>query len=149
MPQGHRAGDGDRRAARIQVHHQSRPDPGGTGRRALDGARVLRSRDTDLMLGALAALGWTSSRVRPHDRHPDPAPLHGADVYCGLAGTVMRFLPPVAAFADGPVRFDADEQARSRPQSTILGALRVLGWTSMATRCRSRSTAPAAPPVAR
>ncbi|HMS74092.1 MAG: 3-phosphoshikimate 1-carboxyvinyltransferase [Gordonia sp.] len=89
---------------------------------------VLRSRDTDLMLGALAALGVDiESGETPTTVTLTPAPLHGADVYCGLAGTVMRFLPPVAAFADGPVRFDADEQARSRPQSTILGALRVLG----------------------
>ncbi|GAB05872.1 3-phosphoshikimate 1-carboxyvinyltransferase [Gordonia amarae] len=89
---------------------------------------VLRSRDTDLMLGALSALGvGIESGDNPTTVTVTPASLHGADVYCGLAGTVLRFLPPVAAFADGPVRFDADEQARTRPQSTILGALRVLG----------------------
>ena len=89
---------------------------------------VLRSRDTDLMLGALSALGvGIESGDTPTTVTVTPAALHGADVYCGLAGTVLRFLPPVAAFAAGPVRFDADEQARARPQSTILGALRVLG----------------------
>ena len=39
----------------------------------------------------------------------------------------MRFLPPVAALADGAVAFDGDEQARSRPLHTILDALRSLG----------------------
>ncbi len=57
-----------------------------------------------------------------------PAPLRGdADVDCGLAGTVMRFLPPVAALADGPVRFDGDEAARVRPMAPVLDALLQLG----------------------
>lgn len=90
---------------------------------------ALRSRDTNLMLNALSELGVgvrvdaddeTTIRIEPH-------PLQGGDVYCGLAGTVMRFLPPVAAFADGAVAFDGDEQARTRPLATILTALRDLG----------------------
>jgi 3-phosphoshikimate 1-carboxyvinyltransferase len=48
-------------------------------------------------------------------------------VDCGLAGTVMRFVPPAAALADGPVRFDGDPRARERPMSTVLDALRTLG----------------------
>uniref|UniRef100_UPI003D90999D 3-phosphoshikimate 1-carboxyvinyltransferase n=1 Tax=Gordonia sp. B7-2 TaxID=3420932 RepID=UPI003D90999D len=90
---------------------------------------TLRSRDTNLMLGALTALG-VGVRVDPAQETTvsiEPAPLHAADIYCGLAGTVMRFLPPVAALADGPVTFDGDEQARTRPQTTILDALRGLG----------------------
>lgn len=51
----------------------------------------------------------------------------GRCVDCGLAGTVMRFLPPVAALADGPVRFDGDPRARERPLDTVLAALRSLG----------------------
>ena len=51
----------------------------------------------------------------------------GASLDCGLAGTVMRFLPPVAALADGPVRFDGDPQARTRPMGPVLDALRALG----------------------
>ncbi|MBM7366187.1 3-phosphoshikimate 1-carboxyvinyltransferase [Gordonia hydrophobica] len=89
---------------------------------------TLRSRDTDLMLDGLAALGAditygadpTTVTVAPH-------PLHGAAVDCGLAGTVMRFLPAVAALATGDVAFDGDEQARSRPLDTVLDALRALG----------------------
>ncbi|WP_018180973.1 3-phosphoshikimate 1-carboxyvinyltransferase [Jongsikchunia kroppenstedtii] len=91
---------------------------------------VLRSRDTDLMLDALSALGVG---VHPADGTQGttitiaPAPLHGATVDCGLAGTVMRFLPPAAALATGTVDFDGDEQARTRPLGTVLDALRGLG----------------------
>ncbi|MCD2146817.1 3-phosphoshikimate 1-carboxyvinyltransferase [Gordonia paraffinivorans] len=90
---------------------------------------TLRSRDTNLMLGALEALG-VEVRVAPASDTTvslAPGPLHGAEIDCGLAGTVMRFLPPLAALADGRVRFDGDPQARVRPQTTILDALRTLG----------------------
>ncbi|MGH3843457.1 MAG: 3-phosphoshikimate 1-carboxyvinyltransferase [Pseudonocardiaceae bacterium] len=95
---------------------------GGTIRRAL------RSRDTDLMIGALAALGvpvtdrGTELEVAAHR-----GLRGGVTIDCGLAGTVMRFVPPLAALADGPVRFDGDGQARQRPMSAVLGALRALG----------------------
>ncbi|WLP89813.1 3-phosphoshikimate 1-carboxyvinyltransferase [Gordonia sp. NB41Y] len=90
---------------------------------------TLRSRDTNLMLSALTGLG-TGVAVDADDPTTvtiTPNPMHGTDVYCGLAGTVMRFLPPVAALADGRVAFDGDEQARHRPLATILDALRGLG----------------------
>ncbi|MEE3850928.1 3-phosphoshikimate 1-carboxyvinyltransferase [Gordonia sp. LSe1-13] len=90
---------------------------------------ALRSRDTNLMLSGLSGLG-TGVQVDPDDETTvliTPRTMRGADVYCGLAGTVMRFLPPVAAFATGTVTFDGDEQARTRPLSTILDALRDLG----------------------
>jgi len=92
-------------------------------------AGTLRSRDTDLMLDGLAALG-VGVAADPGDPTLvtiTPAPLHGGRIDCGLAGTVMRFLPAVAALADGRVDFDGDEQARSRPLGTVLGALRELG----------------------
>jgi 3-phosphoshikimate 1-carboxyvinyltransferase len=58
----------------------------------------------------------------------EPADLAGpAEIDCGLAGTVMRFLPPVAALATGRVGFDGDPAARLRPMSAVLDALRVLG----------------------
>ena len=50
-----------------------------------------------------------------------------AAIDCGLAGTVMRFVPPVAALANGEVHFDGDPQARQRPMGTVLAALRTLG----------------------
>jgi 3-phosphoshikimate 1-carboxyvinyltransferase len=98
----------------------------GQGTSTIGGA--LRSRDTDLMIGALRSLGLrvdgdgteltVSGRI---------APGAGARVDCGLAGTVLRFVPPLAALADVPVTFDGDEQARARPIAPLLVALRGLG----------------------
>ncbi|HEX2264621.1 MAG TPA: 3-phosphoshikimate 1-carboxyvinyltransferase [Pseudonocardiaceae bacterium] len=89
---------------------------------------ALRSRDTDLMVGALHALGVA---VTSCDDQLEVATHNGlrgpTTVDCGLAGTVMRFVPPLAALADGPVRFDGDERARQRPMGAVLGALRALG----------------------
>lgn len=95
--------------------------------------RPLRSRDTLLMAQALRALGARIEDIPGEDLGaPDwlitPGPLRGgARIDCGLAGTVMRFLPPVAALADGPVAFDGDAQARGRPMGPGLSALRDLG----------------------
>ncbi|MFG2147735.1 3-phosphoshikimate 1-carboxyvinyltransferase [Streptomyces sp. NPDC048696] len=103
--------------------------------------RPLRSRDTLLMAEALRALGvgieeTVSSSSTPAGG-PDgsgeawrviPAGLHGpATVDVGNAGTVMRFMPPVAALADGPVRFDGDPRSYERPLNGVIDALRVLG----------------------
>lgn len=89
----------------------------------------LRSRDTLLMAEALRTLGVAvEDDYAGDDWHVVPAELTGdVEVRTGLAGTVMRFLPPVAALADGPVRFDGDEQARVRPMGPVLAALRSLG----------------------
>lgn len=86
----------------------------------------LVSRDTDLMKEALKAMGVGISEWGPHLR-VSPGTLHGATVDCGLAGTIMRFLPPVAALADGPVVIDGDPYAHKRPMSTMSMALRELG----------------------
>nr|WP_308807217.1 3-phosphoshikimate 1-carboxyvinyltransferase [Actinomyces sp. 594] len=104
---------------------------------------ALRSRDTELMRAALTALGARfeelpdesgaladgALRVTPAPR-PFPARA-GADgvtrIDCGLAGTVMRFIPPLAALADAPVVFDGDAAARRRPLAPLLDALEDLG----------------------
>lgn len=89
----------------------------------------LRSRDSQLMMDALRALGaeiddygdvW---RIVP-PAEPTPAP---AGIDCGLAGTVMRFVPPIAALASGPTYFYGDEHASARPMQGLLSALRQLG----------------------
>ncbi|WP_139830194.1 3-phosphoshikimate 1-carboxyvinyltransferase [Mycobacterium triplex] len=89
---------------------------------------ALRSRDTDLMIGALTTLGLRvdgdGTELTVSGRL-DPGP--GARVDCGLAGTVLRFVPPLAALASTPVEFDGDEQARVRPIAPLLDALRDLG----------------------
>ncbi|WP_434438821.1 3-phosphoshikimate 1-carboxyvinyltransferase [Lentzea sp. E54] len=88
----------------------------------------LRSRDTVLMAAALSSLGAGFTDRADGGWDVTPGPLRGpADVDCGLAGTVMRFLPPAAALAEGEIRFDGDPHARVRPMSTVLGALRSLG----------------------
>jgi 3-phosphoshikimate 1-carboxyvinyltransferase len=57
-----------------------------------------------------------------------PMPLNGnTTIDCGLAGTVMRFVPPLAALANGDVTFDGDECARRRPMATTIDSLRKLG----------------------
>ncbi|MGW4422264.1 3-phosphoshikimate 1-carboxyvinyltransferase [Streptosporangium sp. NPDC004631] len=94
--------------------------------------RALRSRDSDLMAAALRALGATMTpsgeSASGCDWAVTPGPVTGgAHIDVGLAGTVMRFVPPVAALADGEVSFDGDPHARRRPMGTILGALRALG----------------------
>lgn len=98
-----------------------------TGRSTVSG--TLRSRDTDLMIAALRTIGVhiDVDASDPTALTVSPGTLRGGSVDCGLAGTVMRFLPPLAALATGAVFFDGDEQARTRPLDTILGALRALG----------------------
>ncbi|WP_111767537.1 3-phosphoshikimate 1-carboxyvinyltransferase [Nakamurella deserti] len=87
----------------------------------------LRSRDSALMAAGLRSLG-VGVADGAGDWTVTPGPLRGpADIDCGLAGTVMRFLPPLAATADGELRFDGDPHARTRPMGTVLGALRGLG----------------------
>jgi 3-phosphoshikimate 1-carboxyvinyltransferase len=88
----------------------------------------LRSRDTLLMADALRALGVRVEDTDDGDWLVTPAALQGdTSIDCGLAGNVMRFVPPMAGLADGPVRFDGDAAARRRPMAPILGALRGLG----------------------
>ncbi|WP_086660811.1 3-phosphoshikimate 1-carboxyvinyltransferase [Lentzea kentuckyensis] len=88
----------------------------------------LRSRDTVLMAAALSSLGVGVADREDGGWDVTPGALRGpADIDCGLAGTVMRFLPPAAALADGEIRFDGDPHARTRPMATVLDALRSLG----------------------
>jgi len=91
--------------------------------------RPLVSRDATLMADALRALGVAVEQAE--DRWTvTPAPLRGpAQVDVGLAGTVMRFVPPLAALADGAVTFDGDARARQRPLAPLIDALRSLGAT--------------------
>lgn len=98
----------------------------GLGTSTISGA--LRSRDTDLMIGALRTLGLQvdgdgSELTVSGEIDPDP----DARVDCGLAGTVLRFVPPLAALSASSVIFDGDEQARARPIAPLLDALRGLG----------------------
>jgi 3-phosphoshikimate 1-carboxyvinyltransferase len=105
--------------------------------------RPLRARDTTLMAAALTALG---TRIDEQQGHPGrtedaawvvtPGVSRGrngavrggaAAVDVGNAGTVLRFLPPVAALTDRDTAFDGDPRARERPVGELLAALRELG----------------------
>jgi len=93
----------------------------------------LHSRDSALMIEALRSLGVGISEVATGNVFgPDllitPGELEGgSSIDCGLAGTVMRFLPPAAALALGPIAFDGDDAARRRPMRTTIDSLRALG----------------------
>jgi 3-phosphoshikimate 1-carboxyvinyltransferase len=95
--------------------------------------RPLHSRDTRLMAEALRQLGARIDEVPGDgdfgaDWRVTPGELRGStSIEAGLAGTVMRFVPPVAALALGPVSIDGDEYARRRPMRTTIQALRDLG----------------------
>ncbi|MGP0222840.1 3-phosphoshikimate 1-carboxyvinyltransferase [Paenarthrobacter sp. NCHU4564] len=96
----------------------------------------LHSRDSVLMIQALKQLGATVTEV-PGDGDYGPdleiTPMDqaasGTDtaIDCGLAGTVMRFVPPLAALRKGTTLFDGDPHARKRPMGTIIEALSALG----------------------
>ncbi|MFT8858290.1 3-phosphoshikimate 1-carboxyvinyltransferase [Bifidobacterium aquikefiri] len=104
---------------------------------------LLRSRDTNLMIDALRQLGVhideqskesTTVRIIPPDKSLQPAAHNlrfkgNVTIFCGLAGTVMRFLPALALFADAPVTFDGDIQAYERPMKPLLDGLEQLGAT--------------------
>jgi 3-phosphoshikimate 1-carboxyvinyltransferase len=79
------------------------------------------------MIQALRQLG-TEIQVSGTTVVVTPKPLHGpASIDCGLAGTVMRFVPPLATLAVGQINFDGDAQARKRPMRTTVESLRSLG----------------------
>ena len=87
----------------------------------------LDSRDSSLMIQALKQLG-SEIESTPNLLRITPKSISGpAQIDCGLAGTVMRFVPPVAALAKGEISFDGDLAARSRPMQTTVDSLRALG----------------------
>jgi 3-phosphoshikimate 1-carboxyvinyltransferase len=91
--------------------------------------RPLRSRDTSLMAAGVVALGARIDEEADAWRVHPPVPGRTGEtaVDVGNAGTVMRFLLPLAALASGPVAFAGDERARERPIGPLIAALRELG----------------------
>ncbi len=88
----------------------------------------LDSRDSRLMIDALRALGVSVVPDGPALAVTPPPRFTGADrIDCGLAGTVMRFVPPLAALADGASTFVGDPHASERPMGPLLDGLRQLG----------------------
>ncbi len=92
--------------------------------------RPLHSRDTELMIKGLKALGIKIEILdnESSDIEITPAPLFGpANIDVGNAGTVMRFLLPIAALANGLVHFDGDPRSHERPIAPLVKALEDLG----------------------
>jgi 3-phosphoshikimate 1-carboxyvinyltransferase len=93
--------------------------------------RPLASRDTDLMVKALRSLGCQIDEVKTQDGFDyvvTPKKLMGpVQIDVGNAGTVMRFLPPIAAFANGLIHFDGDARSHERPLAPVIKALEQLG----------------------
>ncbi|CAB4576382.1 unannotated protein [freshwater metagenome] len=93
--------------------------------------RPLSSRDTDLMVKALRSLGCQIDEVKDEDSFDyvvTPKKLMGpAQIDVGNAGTIMRFLPPIAAFANGLIHFDGDARSHERPLAPVIKALEQLG----------------------
>ena len=97
--------------------------------------RPLVSRDSELMVAGLRALGVgieeknvVVNGVEEHQWVVTPAPLRGGvKIDVGNAGTVMRFLPPLAALASGDVAFDGDPRSYERPLGPVIKALEELG----------------------
>ena len=92
-------------------------------------ANPLRARDTALAVGALRALGSEIKQSRTDwvITPGQPAPGSAVSVDVGNAGTVMRFVPALAAMTSAVVFFDGDERIRLRPIGPVLEALRQLG----------------------
>lgn len=88
----------------------------------------LASRDSALMIQALRLLGTQIEELENGDLQITPAAFNrSATIDCGLAGTVMRFVPPMSVLANGDIHFDGDLAARRRPMHTTIDSLRALG----------------------
>lgn len=89
--------------------------------------KPLYSRDSELMIGALRALGLGVDQ-QPESISISPRSMSGpAHIDVGNAGTVMRFLPPLAALARGEISFDGDPRSHERPLKPVIAALEQLG----------------------
>ena len=93
--------------------------------------RPLVSRDSELMVGGLKALGLPITESQEDGDlvySITGGKLKGpANIDVGNAGTVMRFLPPLAALADGAISFDGDPRSHERPLGPVIKALEELG----------------------
>ena len=97
--------------------------------------RPLESRDSELMVAGLKALGIgieeksvSVNGIEEVQWIITPAAMRGGvKVDVGNAGTVMRFLPPLAALATGEVAFDGDPRSYERPLGPVIKALEELG----------------------
>jgi 3-phosphoshikimate 1-carboxyvinyltransferase len=91
-------------------------------------SKPLLARDTELMLQALQKLGCEVKRDKDVIEISPMKLVHqDLTIDVGLAGTVMRFVPALAALSAGVAHFDGDDRARNRPMKTLIDALKKLG----------------------
>ncbi|PIF02614.1 MAG: 3-phosphoshikimate 1-carboxyvinyltransferase [Propionibacterium sp.] len=102
------------------------------GTSTISGALV--SRDADLMVSALSKLGTEITGEETLTINPTKTFSTNTSIDCGLAGTVMRFVPPVAALAAGPTHFFGDARASERPIAPLLSVMNQLGAKTDATK---------------
>lgn len=97
-------------------------------RRSLVVERPLASEDTGLFLEILEQLGYglrrqgTRLEIDPPRQFPSEA-----DLQCGNAGTLFRFVVALAATLPTRARIDGSPRLRERPAGPLVGALRALG----------------------
>jgi 3-phosphoshikimate 1-carboxyvinyltransferase len=93
--------------------------------------KPLSSRDADLMVKGLQSLGCKIDEIKTEqgfDYQITPQKLSGpTQIDVGNAGTVMRFLPPIASLATGLIHFDGDARSHERPIEPVIKALEQLG----------------------
>ena len=93
--------------------------------------KPLSSRDADLMVKGLQSLGCKIDEIKTaqgFDYQITPQKLTGpTQIDVGNAGTVMRFLPPIASLATGLIHFDGDARSHERPLEPVIKALEQLG----------------------
>lgn len=90
-------------------------------------SKALLARDTELMLKALEQLGCKIVRTNDViEISPMKRAHQDIQIDVGLAGTVMRFVPPLSALSVGVTHFDGDERARNRPMKTLINSLKAL-----------------------
>ncbi len=87
----------------------------------------LKSRDASLMIQALRQLGTLVEESGDSIKITPQQLLGPAVIDCGLAGTVMRFVPALACLSLGRIDFDGDAAARARPMATTTMSIRALG----------------------
>jgi 3-phosphoshikimate 1-carboxyvinyltransferase len=90
----------------------------------------LHSDDSARMIEALSALGVGIERLDGGDdlRVTPVSPFSGEiEIDCGQAGTVMRFVTPLAGFARGEIAVTAHPTALHRPMGAMITALRDVG----------------------
>jgi 3-phosphoshikimate 1-carboxyvinyltransferase len=107
------------------------------GGRPLIVERPLLAEDTRLFLAALARCGWTVEErpeeigLAPPGSYPpgphQPGPHQPTEIFCGNAGTMLRFLIASLAALPGRWRLDGVARLRERPVGPLVEALRRLG----------------------